>query len=191
MVDVHDSDGNSKEEREKDQNVDSAPAAGDGSEEDASDGGVDSEENVPVADVAASKEGGSEPVEGGDGVPAKASVGSDEGALAESPVGSGGSALVGDGGKGVSAESVWMEVAKVKSGSFVLEQGPRSPIFKEVATPVRVTSYLSAADEFDLRNGAWYLSGGSGGTPPSASWPNQGWKTPAASGRPQTHRQTT
>ena len=106
MVVVHDSDGNSKEEREKDQNVDSAPAAGDGSEEDASDGGVDSEENVPVADVAASKEGGSKPVEGGDGVSAEAPVGGDDGSLARAVMHSGGSPLVGDGGKGVSAESV-------------------------------------------------------------------------------------
>ena len=88
--------------------------------------------------------------------------------------------MVGDGGKGVSAELVWKEVVMGKIGSCALEQGgchlgPRD-------------AYLSAADEFDLRNGAWYLSGGSGGTPPSASWPNQAWKTPSASGRPQTRR---
>ena len=200
VADVYDSDGNSgKGEREKDKALDRVLAdsedgvlVGAGSEEGAfADGGADSEEDVPVGAPAVSEEGVtvSEPVDSGDGVPAEAPVGSEDGVLAEAPVGSGDSALVGDGGKGVSAgDSVWKEVAKVKSGSFVLEQGPRSPIFKEVATPVRVTSYLSAADEFDLKNGAWYLSGGSGGTPPSASWPNQAWKTPSASGRPQTRR---
>ena len=107
-------------------------------------------------------------------------------------VGSGGSASGGSEEGDVSArDAVWEEVRKVKNGSFILEQGPRSPVFKEIDTPIRITSYLSSADEFSLKNGAWYLSGGNGGSPPSASWPNQAWSTPSASGRPRTGRSTT
>ena len=107
-------------------------------------------------------------------------------------VGSGGGAPGGGEEGDVSArDAVWEEVRKVKNGSFILEQGPRSPVFKEIDTPIRITSYLSSADEFSLKNGAWYLSGGNGGSPPSASWPNQAWSTPSASGRPRTGRSTT
>ena len=106
-------------------------------------------------------------------------------------VGSGGGAPGGGEEGDVSArDAVWEEVRKVKNGSFILEQGPRSPVFKEIDTPIRITSYLSSADEFSLKNGAWYLSGGNGGSPPSASWPNQAWSTPSASGRPRTGRST-
>ena len=84
MVDVHDSNGNSKEEREKDQNVDSAPAAGDGGEGGASvNAGADGEENVtPVAVGVCEEEAAvSEPVDSGDGVLAEAPVGSEESSL--------------------------------------------------------------------------------------------------------------
>ena len=151
--------------------------------------GEDSENGIPVTSDGDSEDGAQAPVDSADGVTAEDPVSSGDGVRAEAPVGSGDSVPVGAEERDVSArDSVWEEVRKVKNGSFILEQGPRSPVFKEVATPVRITSYLSSADEFSLKNGAWYLSGGNGGSPPSASWPNQAWRTPSASGRLQTGR---
>ena len=137
VVEVHDSDDNVsvKGEKEKGQVHDSEDSVPAGASVDSEDGvpagapAVD-EDRVPASESVDSEDGVQAPVDSVDGVPAEAPVGSGDGARAEAPVGSGDSALVGDGEKGVSAgDSVWEEVRKVKNGSFILEQGPRSPVF--------------------------------------------------------------